>query len=314
MAGMTTEQALEISDARKKIIEAFRDMLTVKVTIPLGDPKLKEVHTNSFIWLPLLDYMDLANYEDIMRYVMPYLGESSRENMNYIRDRWYVEAINTTNDSSGKFQMELTLNPIASSNDTYRKNRTDWQKAFSDNFIVDDKHKVDIVGVTGTTSTTTTTVKSTGTNPTLKGGEGTFIDNLVKEIVGMETDQLKKAKLIHEHIRSKQHYSSYSCSKYTTAEACYKNITHLNCADMSRLTRAMMASAGLTCYVVHNNSGVGHFWVVIEIGGKKYASDNASSSSSGRAFDYFWNPSTQVTEKAVNGGKYYYNRGKNPSC
>ena len=275
MADMTTEQALELSDARKKIIEGFRDMLTVKVTIPLGDPKLKEVHTNSFIWIPLLDYMDLANYEDIMRYVMKYLGESARENMTYIRDRWYVEAVNTTNDASGKFQMELTLNPIASSNDTYRKNRTDWQKAFSDNFIVDDKHKVDIVGVTGTASTTTTTkVASTTTNTSLKGGQGTTIDNLVKNIVGMETDPLKKAKLIDKWLNQNVSYLRYCCGKYgTNAEKAYNNRTHLNCGDTAMLTTAMMRSAGLTADVVW---APGHFWTRIKINGKEYFSDQTS--------------------------------------
>ncbi|MBR3214267.1 MAG: transglutaminase domain-containing protein [Methanosphaera sp.] len=271
MATKSTEQVLEESAARKKIIESFRDMLTVKITIPLGDPKLKEVHTNSFIWLPLLDYMDLANYEDIMRYVMPYISSQ-----DYIRDRWYVEAINTTNDASGKFQMELTLNPIASSGDTYRKNRTDWQKAFSDNFIVDDKHKVDIVGVTGTTSTTKTTVASTTTNTSLKGGQGTTIDNLVKNIVGMETDPLKKAKLIDKWLNQNVSYLRYCCGKYgTNAEKAYNNRTHLNCGDTAMLTTAMMRSAGLTADVVW---APGHFWTRIKINGKEYFSDQTSSS------------------------------------
>ena len=46
MADKSTQQILEESEARKKILENFREMLTVKITIPLGDPKLKEVHTN----------------------------------------------------------------------------------------------------------------------------------------------------------------------------------------------------------------------------------------------------------------------------
>ena len=35
--------------ARDRLVKNARDFLTVKVTIPLGDPKLKEVHTNSFV-------------------------------------------------------------------------------------------------------------------------------------------------------------------------------------------------------------------------------------------------------------------------
>ena len=294
----TQENNAELAAAYNEIFKSVRDLLSLKMTIPLGNPALKHVHTNQFLWYDLPEEFQLAN----MAKISEAMNGAYNRYGPFVSNRWYIEGVTITNDGK-KFQMDLELNPFASDMVNYRDELQSFRKAYIDTFTTTDENG----------NTTTPSTKSTG-NTTLKGGEGSYIDGLVKEICGNETDLLKKAKLIHEHIRSKQHYSYYSCSHYSSAETCYKNITKLNCADMSRLTRAMMASAGLTCYVVHNNRGVGHFWTVIEINGKKYASDNASSSSSGRAFDYFWNPETERTEKAVNGGKYYYKRGKNPSC
>ena len=299
--------ALEQSKAKEIMLKSFRDMLTVKVTIPLGDPKLKEIHTNSFIWIPLLDIVDLANYEAIMKYVMPYLGSGARNNVEYIRDRWYVEAINTTNDANGKFQMELTLNPLASDPSEYRKNRTDWEKAFSDNFIVDDKHEVNIAGVTGSGSTSSssssssTTVKSTTGNTSLKGGQGTTIDNKVKEICGTETDQLKKAKLIDKWLNKNVSYSRYCCGKYgKDATKAYNNRSHLNCGDTALLTTAMMRSAGLSADVVW---APGHFWTRIKINGKEYFSDQTSSS---RGWNEVWRGMRYTSVKGTWCGCDYY--------
>ena len=259
--------------ARDRLVENVREYLTVKVTIPLGDPKLKEVHTNSFIWLPLLDYMDLANYEEIIKFYMKYVGSASRGNMKYIRDRWYVEDCNITNDSSGKFQMELTLNPIASSTKNYNKNMTDYQKAFTDALNSGSSNSGT---ASGTSSSSGTTVASTSGNSTLKGGQGKTIDNLVKKICGSETDSLKKAKLIDRWLNANVSYKRYCCGKYVKdAEKAYNNRGALNCGDTAMLTTAMMRSAGLSADVVW---APGHFWTRIQINGKNYYSDQTSSS------------------------------------
>ena len=256
--------------ARERLVENVRENLTVKVTIPLGDPKLKEVHTNSFIWLPLLDYMDLANYEEIIKFYMKYVGSASRGNLKYIRDRWYVEDCNITNDASGKFQMELSLNPIASSMKNYNKNITDWQKAYTDALGSGSSNS-------GTGSDgSSTSVASTSENKSLKGGQGTTIDNLVKKICGSETDSLKKAKLIDKWLNANVSYKRYCCGKYVKdAAKAYNNRGALNCGDTAMLTTAMMRSAGLTADVVW---APGHFWTRIKINGKEYFSDQTDKS------------------------------------
>lgn len=151
--------------------------------------------------------------------------------------------------------------------------------------------------------------EESGSSSGLAGGEGQEIDSLVQEIVGSETDDLKKCKLVHGWLKSNVKYSYYECSKYDSPEKCLKNKGALNCADTARLTRAMMASAGLNCYVVHRTYDGGHFWVIIEIGGKKYASDQTGS---GSAFNTVWKRSGRTT--VSDGGKYSRKNGKNPDC
>ena len=137
------------------------------------------------------------------------------------------------------------------------------------------------------------------------------IDSLVKKIVGDETNELKKCKLVHKWLQSNVKYpgNGYSCSRYDTPNKCLKNKHALNCADTARLTRAMMASAGLKCYVVHRTYDGGHFWVIIEIDGKKYASDQTGS---GSAFNTVWKRSGRTS--VSDGGKYSRKNGDNPDC
>lgn len=139
--------------------------------------------------------------------------------------------------------------------------------------------------------------ESTTTDSTqFKGGEGATIDSIVKKICRNATTDLDKAKKIHNWLIGHIRYSRYECSHHSTAEACLKS-KHLNCADTSRLTRAMMSSAGLDAEVVH---GPEHFWTIITIDGQEYASDATSRM---RKFN-------QVMRNL----KYYDKCGDNPSC
>lgn len=154
--------------------------------------------------------------------------------------------------------------------------------------------KDDVTDFTNVTST------STSSTSTVSGGEGDDIDSKVQEIIGSETDDYKKMVLIHEWLRKNNNYSYYTCSKKSSASECLKSL-HNNCADTARLTRAMMSSAGLQAEVVHYYAAVnGHFWTVITINGKEYASD---ATSHNRKIDQVWKG-------------YHYTKkcGKNPSC
>ena len=285
--------ALEKASAKEKIVDSIRDLLTLKITIPLGNPVLKDVHTNMFLWTELPSEFQLANLLPISQA----LNSTYSRYSGYTLDRWYIESVDISNDN-GKFTMDLGLNPFAS---TLVKYKEDYKK-FMENYT-------NAVNKNNTSSSKKTKKSSKSGNDTLKGGEGKTIDNLVKKIVGNETNELKKAKKIHDWLKSNVRYKRYDCTKYNTPVKCLNNKGHLNCADTARLTRSMMASAGLKCYVVHRTYNGGHFWTIIEINGKKYASDQTGS---GSAWNTVWKRSGRT--KVSNGGDYSRKNGKNPDC
>ena len=286
----------EMANARNRLTESIRDLLSFKLTLPLGNPLLKKLHTNMFVYTELPDEFVLENFPTLAEV----LNSTYNRYVGYSLNRWYVEAVTITNDGS-KFDAELELNPFPSSIKKYRESR----------MKLEDDYKSALQSQNKTTSKKTTTKKTTKSskNTTLKGGEGKTIDNLVKKIIGKETNELKKAKLIHEWLRKNVRYASYECTRYNTAEKCYKNRRHLNCADTARLTASMMRSAGLKCYVVHRTYNGGHFWTIIEINGKKYASDQTGD---GSAWNTVWARSGRTT--VSNGGKYSRKNGKVPDC
>lgn len=142
------------------------------------------------------------------------------------------------------------------------------------------------------------------------GGESEDINKLVKKIIKGKKGALEKAKAIHQWLKENVKYGSYSCSQCSSASDCLKRLNNLNCADTSKLTRAMMSAAGLKAYVVHHSQGPGHFWTVIEIKGVKYASDQTGS---GSAWNTVWYPSGR-RDAGTTGGDYDRTCGDNPSC
>lgn len=303
MVSKANQKLINKSEALKQIHEHNRDYLSVDVTIPLGNKALNKVHTNQWLFTNLPKEFDLANWTILAKV----LNSNTNRYEKYVKNRWYIEGVETNVEAGGKAEMKLKVNAFASSYNSYTETARSVQQAFTD-----------ATNKTTTTNTNTnknkTTAVKNGKNTTLKGGEGSFIDNKVKSIVGNETDALKKAKLIHEHLRKKERYSYYECTKYKTPESCYKNLSHINCADMSRLTASMMRSAGIDCYVVHSTC---HFYTVLKINGKLYCSDNASSNATGRQFNYYWKGSSCHSGSTVYfKGKSSYDRvcGKVPSC
>ena len=304
----TNQKLLAKAEALKKITEHNRDYLSLNLTIPLGSNALKNVHTNQWLFTNLPKEFDLANWTIIANA----LNSSTNRYSGYIKNRWYIDGVDINVEVGGKAEMKLSLNAFASSIQSYADNFKDMKKAYTS--AKSKKNKTTGKSSNKNKNKTKAVKKKNSKNTSLKGGEGKFIDDLVKKICGHETDDLKKAKLIHEHLRKKERYSYYECTKYSTPKKCYENIKHLNCADMSRLTASMMRSAGIDCYVVHSTC---HFYTVLKIGGKLYCSDNASSNSTGRQFNYYWQGSSchsGYTAKFKGKSSYYAKCGKVPSC
>ena len=286
---------LEIAKAKEQVNKGTRSLYSAKIVLPLGNPNFKLVHTNQFMWIAANSKFGLENFEDIAKA----LNNTDTRFQGYTLNRWYIEATTITNNGKTA-NIELSLNPFASSLSSYRDAKINANTAFSDLQSNNDTNN-------NKNNKKVPSVKQTNTG--LKGGEGKVIDNLVKKIVGSETNELKKAKLIHGWLQNNVRYAFYKCTKYNTPLKCYNNRSHLNCADTARLTASMMRSAGLKCYVVHRTYNGGHFWTIIEINGKKYASDQTGS---GSAWNTVWAASGRT--KVSNGGKYSRKNGKNPDC
>ena len=278
--------------AQNEINKSIRDLLSFKMTLPLGNPALKHVHTNQFLWCELPDEFKLENFEKIAKEMNSQYSRYS----GYEKNRWYIEGLTINNDGT-KFTMDLELNPFASATLTYSDKRNSFGKAYQDA-----QQNTGAGGGDGNT-----TVKSTESN--VPGGQGTVIDNLVKGIVGNTTDPLQKCKAIHEWLRKNVRYSWYECSKYKTPEKCYNNRSHLNCADTAILTCSMMLAAGLTAYIVHRTYNGGHFWCIIEINGKRYASDQTGD---GSAFNTVWRANGRTS--VSNGGEYSHRESGFNTC
>ena len=260
-------------DILKRELDIINDYLSLKLTLPLGNRALKQVHTNQFLWCDLprefkLDYMNTIS--DVLQ------GSETRYSY-YEEGRWYISGVTINNDGS-KFSMDLDLQPFASTLTEYRDAYHGYVKAYTD-------ATKKTTSSSSSSSSSSSTPKSTG-NTTLKGGQGKTIDDLVKSICGNTTDELSKCKAIHSWLQSNVKYSEYCCCKYANnPAAAYNNRSHLNCGDTAILTCSMMKSAGLNAYIVHRTYNGGHFWCIIEIGGKKYASDQTGS---GSPFNTVW--------------------------
>lgn len=99
----------------------------------------------------------------------------------------------------------------------------------------------------------------------------TELDKVVEKIIAGATSDKEKLDKIHNWGRKEIVYDWYECSKYGCDPVkAYENRKHINCGDTAVLLNAMYKIAGLESYIIHGDY---HFWVIVTINGKKYASD-----------------------------------------
>jgi len=124
----TNQELLLKSEASKKIYENAREFLTLSLTLPLGNPALKKVHTNQWLFTELPKHFDLANWTIIA----DALQSNETRNVKYVKNRWYIDGVDITVDSGGKSEMKLSLNAFASSRKAYTDMAKEMTKAFRD--------------------------------------------------------------------------------------------------------------------------------------------------------------------------------------
>lgn len=132
----------------------------------------------------------------------------------------------------------------------------------------------------------------------------TKLGKVVSDIIGNETDDYKKLQKLHKWGASNIKYSGYECSNHgCDPDECYKNRDHLNCGDTSVLMCAMYKLANLNAWIIHGDY---HFWVIVEIGNKKYASDCTGNRSLNDVWSTSAHPNSpfkgsKANEKAICG-------------
>ena len=265
--------------ALEKIVEHNRDFLKLDITLPLGNPALKHVHTNQWLFTELPKQFDLANWGII--------ADALNSNVNryegYVKNRWYVESVDINVDMSGKAEMKIGLNAFAS---TYKKYTDDYrslEKAYNE-------------ATTKKTSGTKKTTNAVGKNTTVKDGWwGKWVTELVKKTVGNETDTLKKCKKMHELFRWHVYYSKYNDMPKTggsvnNLERVWNNDPYLNCGDGANFLSAFYAACGADTgiYLTYDSA---HYIVRCTVNGHDYWCDQSGGEGAHntmRGFNETW--------------------------
>ena len=273
----------EKNAAKEEITKSLRDLLTFNITVPLGNPSYKLIHTNKFVKTSLPEDFVLDNFGVIGEK----LASNSTRNTKYIINDWYVESVTINNDGTN-FKMDLELNPFASSIDKNKDNIESFAKAYKDATEKAEK---------SSTTSSKSSSKSTGSKT---------IDKVVDNAIKGKSKALDKAKAIDKAFKNHIIYSFYydankTKGKTSNFESAWKN-AHLNCADGANILSAMFRYAGLTATIIHTkHSKAGHYIVRLTIDGKYYYTDNAAKSGrkTTRSFGKVWEGITKGTNKGT---------------
>ena len=268
----------EKSKAENEMEDSVRDLYTLKLKLPLGNPNLKLVHTNQFLFAELPNSaFELLNLADIAKVLS---GEYSRYS-GYQLNRWYIESATITNDKK-EFTIELGLNPFATPTLKNRDNIASYRKAYNDAFT-----KNNNTTTTGKTTNNKTSnknkVKSTAPKLKLKNVKGfnkkdqEYIKKVVTQALKKKNNPVKPVPImfaIYNHYNANHYYAGYDCMPKMRAygfEGCWKRKNH-NCGDGASTLVAMFRCAGLTADIMHK---YGHFYVRVKCDGKWWYCDQA---------------------------------------
>lgn len=268
----TNQKLINKSEALKKIHEHNRDYLSLTLTIPLGNTALKKVHTNQWLFTQLPKEFDLSNWTILAKA----LNSNTNRYEKYVKNRWYIEAIDTTVDATGKAEMKLTLNAFASSYNSYTETSRSVQQAYTD--AITNK----------TTSSSSTKSKSNATSKnntklfSTKAGKnvGSDLSKALKKIIeGCNTEE-QKAYCIYDWVDKYVSYELYYNSKYSYSQILTGH--RANCWDTAFLIYKLCSMAKVRCAVYngryHFLDGTwGHLWNKIPYKGKMTFADTGRS-------------------------------------
>lgn len=262
---------LEKAKARQEIVDSVRDLYTAKITLPLGNPNLKLVHTNQMLFTQLSEQeFELANFAEIAKK----LNSTYSRFGGYVLNRWYIESVTITNKGNSG-TMELTINPFPSNLLNFKDDRDSFISEYND-------------AISSTTNTSgKKTVKSVSSNLNLKNVKGLsksdqeYVKKIVKKALKAANNpksNFKKAKAVFEYYRDNHVYSGYECMKHFYQqkkgfEKTWKIKGH-NCGDGAAILQALFRCLGFTADIYNGHH---HFWIRVKIDGKYYYCDQAGS-------------------------------------
>lgn len=275
----SNDKAVEKATAKKLITDSARDYLTAKITLPLGNPALKQLHTNMFLFTALPEEFRLKNWETIANA----LNSEDTRFADYQVNRWYVEGITINVEAQGKAEMSIDLNAFASSTTEFAEGRKSFEKAYAD-------------ATTKNTSTNNSSTKKT-TNAVKTADNSLIKDKYVKSYSiptavvnavkkackGKKTDK-DKAYAWYKWMDNNVGYDYYFEHLYNPDQVIKRKKG--NCVDNSRTFRLGCLAMGIKCNFVQGKSCcsggecAGHQWNKVYINGKGVTVDCGRSNAS----------------------------------
>jgi len=256
-------------EATNAVVESVRDLYSATITLPLGNPNLKLVHTNQFLFTELSeDVFELANFDKIATA----LNSTYTRFGGYVLNRWYIEQNTITNDGKTA-KMELKVNPFPTMLSKFREDLRSAEKAYNDAFTKK--------------TTSKKKVKSTVKKVTLKNVSGfnksdqAYIKKVTETALKQKnypTNELKRATAIYEHYNKNHVYNGYECMNKIIDygfEGAWKKQGH-NCGDGAATLCAMFRCNGFVSDIMHK---YGHFYVRVKINGTWYYCDQAGDTN-----------------------------------
>ena len=270
-----TKQSSKKELEKRKAIEAIQDsarnFLTAKVTLPLGNPLLKKVHTNQFIWMELNEDFTLENWDTIAKA----FNSSFTRYSGYEENRWYIDGVTIDVDASGKADMQLDLNAFASPTSSYTSDYRSFEKAYTDTFNKKNNQ----------TSTNKTTSNATNKNnkklfPTKAGKNvGGDLKKALDLIIQDCNTEEQKAYCIYDWVDKYVNYEffytndrGYSCSYVLTHHGA-------NCWCTAHLIYKLCTMAKVRCKIMNGyyhfavSGSYGHTWNELPYKGKMTFAD-----------------------------------------
>lgn len=262
--------------ALEKIIEHNRDYLKCDITIPLGNPALKNVHTNQWLWSNIPNDFNLVNWGIIAKA----LNADTNRFEAYAKNKWYIESVDVTVNATGKAEMKLGLNAFASTLSKYTEEARSIQKAYTD-AVNNQKNKT-----TKKSSATKTKTNAVTTKPLIneawvkKYGVPSIVVQKIKQVCKAGKSDEDNVYAWHKWMDANVQWQRYNDSLKSIEQVIRDGKG--NCVDNSRVFRAGCLALGVKCTYMQGKGcgGYGHQWNKVYFKNKTVIVDNGRDMAS----------------------------------